>query len=97
MGIEKKEIERLNHTIEEMREELEILQEAVGILMGAVMEDSDEGEEIEIGFNSKYLLEMINQLNEEKLVLEFCDTTSPLIVKESSGNDLIYVLMPMRV
>ena len=48
MGIEKKEIERLNHTIEEMREELEILQEAVGILMGAVMEDSDEGEEIEI-------------------------------------------------
>ncbi len=48
MGIEKKEIERLNHTIEELREELEILQEAVGILMGAVMEDSDEGEEIEI-------------------------------------------------
>ena len=48
MGTEKKEIERLNHTIEELREELEILQEAVGILMGAVMEDSDEGEEIEI-------------------------------------------------
>ena len=48
MGIEKKEIERLNHTIEELREELEILQETVGILMGAVMEDSDEGEEIEI-------------------------------------------------
>tara|TARA_Y100000758_G_scaffold291087_1_gene245160 strand:+ start:311 stop:499 length:189 start_codon:yes stop_codon:yes gene_type:complete len=48
VGIEKKEIERLNHTIEELREELEILQEAVGILMGAVMEDSDEGEEIEI-------------------------------------------------
>ena len=56
-----------------------------------------EGEEIEIGFNSKYLLEMINQLNEEKLLLEFSDSTSPLMVKESSGNDLIYVLMPMRV
>ena len=48
MGTEKKEIERLNHTIEELKEELEILQEAVGILMGAVMEDNDEGEEIEI-------------------------------------------------
>ena len=47
MEIEKKEIERLNHTIEEMRVELEILQEAVGILMGAVMEDGRE-EEIEI-------------------------------------------------
>ena len=45
MGTEKKEIERLNHTIEELKEELEILQEAVGILMGAVMEDGEEGEE----------------------------------------------------
>ena len=56
-----------------------------------------EGEEIEIGFDSKYIFEMINQLDEEKLVLEFNDSTSPLIVKESSNNDLIYVLMPMRV
>ena len=56
-----------------------------------------EGEEIEIGFNSKYLLEMINQLDEEKLILEFSDSASPLIVRESSSNDLIYVLMPMRV
>ena len=56
-----------------------------------------EGEEIEIGFNSKYILEMINQLEEEKLIFEFNDSTSPLIVKESSRNDLIYVLMPMRV
>ena len=56
-----------------------------------------EGEEIEIGFNSKYIFEMINQLDEEKLILEFCDSTSPLIVKESSNNDLIYVLMPMHV
>ena len=44
----KKEIERLNHTIEELRTELEILQETVGILMGAVMEGGGEDEEIEI-------------------------------------------------
>jgi len=56
-----------------------------------------EGEEIEIGFNSKYILEMINQLDDEKLIFEFNDTNSPLIVKESSNNDLVYVLMPMRV
>ena len=48
MVTEKKEIERLNNTIEELRSELEILQEAVGILMGAVMENGEEGEEIEI-------------------------------------------------
>ena len=48
MGTEKKEIERLNHTIEGLKEELEILQEAVGILMGAVMEDGEEGDEMDI-------------------------------------------------
>ena len=56
-----------------------------------------EGQEIEIGFNSKYILEIINQLEDEKLILEFNDSNSPLIIKESSNNDLIYVLMPMRV
>ena len=56
-----------------------------------------EGEEIEIGFNSKYMLDMINQLEAEKLIFEFNDSNSPLIVKESNRNDLIYVLMPMRV
>jgi len=56
-----------------------------------------EGQEIEIGFNSKYILEIINQLQDGKLILEFNDSNSPLIIKESSNNDLIYVLMPMRV
>jgi len=55
------------------------------------------GEEVEIGFNSKYILEMINQLDHDKLIFEFNDTNSPLIIKESSNNDLLYVLMPMRV
>ena len=56
-----------------------------------------KGEEVEIGFNSKYILEMINQLDHDKLIFEFNDTNSPLIIKESSNNDLLYVLMPMRV
>ena len=40
---------------------------------------------------------MINQLDNDKLIFEFNDTNSPLIIKESSNNDLLYVLMPMRV
>ena len=56
-----------------------------------------QGEEIEIGFNSKYILEIINNIQSEKMILEFNDSNSPLIIKESSNKDLIYVLMPMRV
>ena len=56
-----------------------------------------EGEEIEIGFNSKYVLEMINNLEDEDIYLNFKDPSSPVIVTEKSNTDLIYVLMPMRV
>ena len=55
------------------------------------------GEEIEIGFNSKYILEMINHLTDDKIKLSFNDSSSPVIATEESNENLIYVLMPMRV
>jgi len=55
------------------------------------------GNEMEVGFNSKYILEMINNLDDDKITLSFNDTSSPLIATEQSNPDLIYVLMPMRV
>jgi len=55
------------------------------------------GDEMEIGFNSKYILEMINNLEDEIVILDFKDSASPVIAKEESNPNLIYVLMPMRV
>ena len=42
------------------------------------------GDEIEIGFNSKYILDMINQLDDETISLKFNDSSSPLIAVETS-------------
>lgn len=61
------------------------------------IETSYSGDEIEIGFNSKYVLEMINNLEDDKITLNFKDSTSPVIASEESNSNLIYVLMPMRV
>jgi DNA polymerase-3 subunit beta len=55
------------------------------------------GDEIEIGFNSKYILEMINNLEDDYIILNFKDSSSPVTAIEESNPDLIYVLMPMRV
>jgi len=55
------------------------------------------GEEFEIGFNSKYILEMINNLEDEEITLKFKDSSSPVTATEDSNPDLVYVLMPMRV
>ena len=56
-----------------------------------------EGNEMDIGFNSKYILEMINNLEDSEITLNFKDSSSPVTAKEESNPDLIYVLMPMRV
>ena len=55
------------------------------------------GDEFEIGFNSKYIMDIINNLNDDNITISFKDGSSPIIAQEKSNSDLIYVLMPMRV
>ena len=55
------------------------------------------GDDIEIGFNSKYILEMINNLEDQNIILNFKDSSSPVTAIEESNPNLVYVLMPMRV
>ncbi len=56
-----------------------------------------EGETIEIGFNSKYILELINNLEDDEISIAYKDNSSPIMATEKSNPDLVYVLMPMRV
>ncbi len=52
---------------------------------------------IEIGFNSRYLLEIAAQIDEEKAVFLFSDPNSPTLVREGDDMSALYVVMPMRV
>ena len=56
-----------------------------------------DGDDIEIGFNSKYIMDIVNNLEDEEISINLKDNTSPIIALENSNTDLIYVLMPMRV
>tara|TARA_E500000178_G_scaffold234833_1_gene231287 strand:+ start:1407 stop:2522 length:1116 start_codon:yes stop_codon:yes gene_type:complete len=55
------------------------------------------GDEIEIGFNSKYIMDIVNNLEDEEISINLKDNTSPIIALENSNSNLVYVLMPMRV
>jgi len=55
------------------------------------------GDEIEIGFNSKYIMDIVNNLEDEEISIRLKDNSSPIIALENSNNKLTYVLMPMRV
>jgi DNA polymerase III subunit beta len=56
---------------------------------------------LEIGFNSRYLLDITEQIAGEYLQFQMSDAGSPTILKDSApeegGASALYVLMPMRV
>jgi len=54
-------------------------------------------EPIEIGFNSKYLLDIATQIASGRAEFTMADAASPTIVKDVDDPNALYVLMPMRV
>jgi len=56
-----------------------------------------EGDELEIGFNSRYLLDITQQIEGESARFSLADEKSPTILQEMGDASAIYVLMPMRV
>ena len=52
--------------------------------------------DLEISFNSRYLLDVASQLDGEKIEIFFNDTGSPALIKDSGDYDSIYVVMPMK-
>ena len=56
-----------------------------------------ESEPLEIGFNSRYLLDIAGQLTTEEAVFRLADPGSPTLIQDSGEADALYVLMPMRV
>jgi DNA polymerase-3 subunit beta len=56
-----------------------------------------ETDGFEIGFNARYLLDIIGQIRSESAVFLFNDAGSPTLVKDEGETRALYVLMPMRV
>ncbi len=52
---------------------------------------------IEIGFNSKYLHEITQQIEGDAAQIKLADGSAPAIVSDASDASALYVLMPMRV
>jgi DNA polymerase-3 subunit beta len=54
------------------------------------------GERIETGFNSRYLLDIIGQIDKEELLMRFKDSVSPAIIEAKEMNS-VFVIMPVRI
>lgn len=52
---------------------------------------------IEVGFNSRYLLDMMGQIEGDVAQFVLSDGTSPALVRDTADVGALYVVMPMRV
>ncbi|MCQ8782996.1 DNA polymerase III subunit beta [Mangrovibrevibacter kandeliae] len=56
-----------------------------------------EADQIEIGFNARYLLDITGQLSGEDAIFMLADPGSPTLIRDGGDDSTLYVLMPMRV
>ena len=52
--------------------------------------------DLEISFNSRYLIDIASQLDGDKIELFFNDSGSPVLIKDPADFDSIFVVMPMK-
>nr|MBC8358459.1 DNA polymerase III subunit beta [Candidatus Aminicenantes bacterium] len=58
-----------------------------------------EGEDLEIGFNSQYLLDFFSTIKSENISIEMKDNNSSILMRPDVEEEIkyIYVLMPMKL
>jgi DNA polymerase-3 subunit beta len=55
------------------------------------------GDELTIGFNSRYVLDALSPLDKDQIVIELKDGLSPGVVKSAEDDGYCCVIMPMRI
>ena len=53
--------------------------------------------EFEVGFNYRYLLDILDQVGSDVVDVHLADAAAPTLIREGDSSAALYVLMPMRV
>ncbi len=56
-----------------------------------------EGNDIEIGFNSKFIIDVLKVIDEEIITMNFKTGLTPCVVKPVEGNAYEYLILPVRI
>jgi DNA polymerase-3 subunit beta len=61
------------------------------------MEADYQDEAVTVGFNARYLLDVLNVLDDAQVVLEVKDGVSSALVRPMDDADNLFVIMPLRL
>ena len=53
--------------------------------------------DLNISFNSRYLLDIASQIENESITINFNDASSPVLINDFSDKNSYYVVMPMKI
>ncbi len=68
--------------------------------MGSAYEevpDETEGDEMQIAFNPRYLIEALRAIEDEKVAIRFTGSLSPCIIAPLEGDAYQYLILPLRI
>jgi DNA polymerase III subunit beta len=56
-----------------------------------------EGESVTVGFNARYLMDVLNVVDADQVILEVKDAVSSSLMRPLADSDSLYVIMPLRL
>ena len=54
-------------------------------------------ENLNVSFNSKYLIDIASEVEDKNLKMNFKDSVSPVLIEDNSDKNSYYVIMPMKI
>jgi DNA polymerase-3 subunit beta len=61
------------------------------------LEAEYENEAVTVGFNARYLMDVLNVVDDERVVLEVKDAVSSSLMRPAGDPESLYVIMPLRL
>jgi DNA polymerase-3 subunit beta len=55
------------------------------------------GDDLEIGFNVSYLLDVLNVINGDQVRITLSNSNNSALVEDAEDSSAVYVVMPMRL
>mgnify|MGYP003325414148 CR=1 FL=1 len=62
-----------------------------------VIKANFSSDNLNISFNSKYLIDIASEVEDKNLKMNFKDSTSPVLIEDNSDSNSYYVIMPMKI
>ena len=58
---------------------------------------STEGQNLEVGFNPKYVLDALKVIDDEEIYVDFGSSVSPCVIRPVDEEDYTYMILPIRL